>query len=175
MGKIVEFFLVEQQNLDVGAATGRDRAVAHGRRVETAEQPGMDGARRNDEQESSVGFDRKSLMDAGGRILARIRQVIDAVLDRGGEAWEWVRRSLRPPERERSQSDGWRRAGRITFCGFLAPSLPPACDPLGVPGRELLRQGPPGVHANLGQVFISGYSQRSAATGSMRVARRAGI
>ena len=76
MGKIVEFFLVEQQNLD-GRRPVRDRAVAHGRRVETAEQPRMDGAPRNDKQESPVGFDRKSLMDAGGRILARIRQVID--------------------------------------------------------------------------------------------------
>jgi hypothetical protein len=40
---------------------------------------------------------------------------------------------------------------------------------------EFLRHGPPGVHANLGQVFISNYSQRSAATGSMRIARRAGM
>jgi hypothetical protein len=40
----------------------------------------------------------------------------------------------------------------------LAPSLSSASDPLGVPCRELLRHGPPGLHANLAQVFMSDYS-----------------
>jgi len=33
-------------------------------------------------------------------------------------------------------------------------SLPPAGDPPGVPRRELFRHGPPGVHADLVQVFV---------------------
>ena len=39
-----------------------------------------------------------------------------------------------------------------TLC--LAASLSSAGDPLGVPRRELLRHGPPRLHANLAQVFM---------------------
>jgi hypothetical protein len=63
-------------------------------------------------------------------------------------------------------------ASRATF--RLAPSLSSAGDPVGVPCRELLRHGPPRVHANLVQEFISDYSYRSATMGSTFAARRAG-
>lgn len=56
----------------------------------------------------------------------------------------------------------------------LAPSLSLAGDPLGVPCRELLRPGPPRVHANLDQVSMNDYSYRNATMGSSFIARRAG-
>jgi hypothetical protein len=56
----------------------------------------------------------------------------------------------------------------------LAPSLSSAGDPVGIPRRELLRHGPPRVHANLVQEFISDYSYRSTTMGSTFAARRAG-
>src|SRR5580704_15902132 len=56
----------------------------------------------------------------------------------------------------------------------LAPSLSSAGDPLAVPRRELLWHGSPGLHANLAEVSMSGYSYRSATMGSTLAARRAG-
>ncbi len=44
-----------------------------------------------------------------------------------------------------------------------------------IPRRELLRHGPPGVHANPALVFMSDYSQRNATMGSTLAARRAGM
>jgi hypothetical protein len=49
-----------------------------------------------------------------------------------------------------------------------------ACDPLGVPGRELLRHGLSGLHENHAEVCVSDYSYRSATIGSTRDARCAG-
>ncbi len=49
------------------------------------------------------------------------------------------------------------------FC--LAASLSPLGHPLGVLRRKLLWHGAPRLHANLAEVFISVYSQRSATMG----------
>ena len=57
----------------------------------------------------------------------------------------------------------------------LGPSLPSVGDPQEIPRRELLRHGPPGVHAKPALVFMSDYSQRNATMGSTLAARRAGM